>query len=341
MANCAYMMDSGDCKVEADKPSSGGAVVDKRRPEGDITITKAVGANAPNLFDDVFNIQYGLDQVAPIDGGPSPQLKIDGKCGPLTQKAIRDFQKKHFGWQGCDGRIDPGKQTLAKLNELRNRNVFPSLPLSLTVDNFLLAGMLQHAPYTRSCVNAAMANLTLAMNAADSDGGGLIGFDRDSRMKLVNRHFHIDEFSGLKRPVLQEIYEGYRFMLNVLDRPDAYCTLDTDDSGEKVSTVAFARLGGFFDKSDLTGKIVFRRGAYFATGIQDFAAFVFIHELKHYVETKGKGGHFGKGWYTDPTMTKLSKNDRITNCDSFAGFALEARNGDMARPGWLKSSVFR
>lgn len=335
------MLDNGDCKVEAAKPSSGPKGGDTRRPEGDITITKAVGANAPNLYDDVFNIQYGLDQVAPIDGGPSPQLKIDGKCGPITQKAIRDFQKKHFGWQGCDGRIDPGKRTLAKLNELRNRNVFPSLPLSLTVDDWLLVGMLQHVPHTKACINAAMANITLAMQAADSDLPGLIGPGRESRMKLVNRHFHIDDFSGEKRPILQKLYESYRFMLSVLDRPEAYFTLDTDDSGEKISTVAFARLGGFFDKNDLTGKIVFRRGSYFATGIADFAAFVFIHELKHFVETDKKGGHFGKGWYTDPAMQALKPQDRIANCDTFAGFALEARNGDMSRPGWVKSSVFR
>jgi hypothetical protein len=339
MGQCAYMLSDGNCKIGPDKSTNG--AVDPRRPEGDITITASVGQGGVNKFDDVWNIQYGLDQTAPIDGGPNPQLKIDGKCGPKTIQAIRDFQKKHFGWSGCDGRIDPAGQTLRKLNEVRNRFVFPSLPLSLKTDDWLLVGMLQHAPYTRSCVHAAMMNLTLAMQSADSDVPGMIGPGRESRMKLANRHFKVDGVAGPKRPALQKLYNTYSFMLSVLDRPEAYCTLDTDDSGEGISTVAFARLGGFFDKKDLTGKIIFRRGSYLATGIQDFAAFVFIHELKHYVETEGKGGHFGKGWYTDSTIDALRPEDRQANCDSFAGFALEARNGDMQRPGWLKSTVFR
>lgn len=40
------------------------------------------------------------------------------KTGPKTNGAIQSFQLKHFGWSGADGRVDPGRQTLAKLNEL-------------------------------------------------------------------------------------------------------------------------------------------------------------------------------------------------------------------------------
>lgn len=333
------MLDDGDCTVKPDTRSSNNQF-DPRRPEGDIVIAKSVGAGGTNIFDDVFNIQYGLDQVAPIDGGPSPQLVIDGKCGPKTIAAIREFQKKHFGWAGCDGRIDPGKQTLAKLNEKRNRNVFPTIPLSLKTDGFLLAGMLQHVPHTRACVHAAMTNISLAMNVADSTIPGLLGANRDSRMKLLNRHFRIDNFK-IRRPVLQKLHNIYGLMLNVLDRPEAFVTLDTDNTGENISSVAFARLGGFHDKNDLTGKIVFRRGVLFATGIPDFAAFIFIHELRHFVDQDGRNGHFGKGWVTDPGMQKLKETETILNCDTFAGFGLEARNGEMERPSYIRSTVFR
>ena len=333
------MLDDGDCKVKPDNRSPNNQF-DPRRPEGDIVITKAVGVGGSNIYDDVFNIQYGLDQVAPIDGGPSPQLVIDGKCGPKTIGAIREFQKKHFGYAGCDGRIDPGKQTLAKLNELRNRNVFPTIPLSLNTDGWLLTGMLQHVPHVRSCVNAAMLNISLAMNVADNTLPGLMGANRESRMKLLNKHFRIDNFKQ-RRPVLQKLYNIYGLMLNVLDRPEAYVTLDTDNSGENISSVAFARLGGFHDKNDLTGKIVFRRGVLFATGIPDFAAFIFIHELRHYVDQDGANGHFAKGWVTDPGMQALKEDKTILNCDTFAGFALEAKNGEMQGPSWVKTTVFR
>jgi hypothetical protein len=340
MADCAHMLDDGGCKVEPDRRPTN-QEFDPRRPEGDIVILKPVGQGGANVYDDVFDIQYALDQVAPIDGGPSPQLVIDGKCGPKTIGAIRDFQKKHFGWQGCDGRIDPGKQTLAKLNQLRNRNVFPTIPLSLKTEGFLLAGMLQHVPFIRACVHAAMANISMAMNVADNNFPGMMGATREGRMKLLNKHFRIDNFKSSKRPILQKMHDTYGFMLNVLDRPKAFTTLDTTNQGETISTVAFARLGGFFNKTDLTGKIVFRRGVLFATGIPDFAAFIFIHELRHFVAQDGSQGHFAKGWVTDKDMKELKEDKTILNCDTFAGFALEAKNGEMQRPSWVKTTVFR
>lgn len=327
---CAHMLDDGECKIAAAKPSGGG-VVDPRRPEGDIVIAKSVGQGGVNQQADVFNIQYGLDQVPPIDGGPTPPLKIDGLCGPKTIGAIRAFQQKHFGWAGCDGRIDPGKQTIAKLNEKRQRWIMPSLPLSLTTDGWLLADMLQHVPYTRSCVHAAMTKVQSAKL------GGLFG---GGSMALVEKHFRVGGRPNIDAD-LTKIYNIYSHMLSILDRPDVYCTLDTTDEGEFISTVAFARLGGFFDKSDLTGKIVFRRGAYFASGIPDFASFVFIHEMRHYVEQQGDIGHHGKGWVTDPGMQALGPEKTLFNCDTYAGFALEARNGEMQRPGWVRSTQFR
>jgi hypothetical protein len=331
IGDCALMQDNGDCKVEPAKNSS--SAFDPRRPEGDIVISKSVGMGGVNVFEDVFNIQYGLDQVAPIDGGPSPQLVIDGKCGPKTIGAIREFQKKHFGWAGTDSRVDPGKQTLSKINEKRNRNVFPTIPLSLTTEDFLLAGMLQHVPFTRSCVEAAIANINLALPAADLSGMP----EHDSTMGLLNRHFRVDNFAS-RRPVLQKMLTVYGFMLQVLDRPKEFITLDTTNAGEDISTVAFARLGGFHINQ---GKIVLRRGVLFATGIQDFAAFIFVHELRHFVDQDGAPGHFGKGWVTDPPMQALPETQTVLNCDTFAGFALEARNGIMERPQWVRSSVFR
>jgi hypothetical protein len=333
------MLDNGDCKVEPAKSPSGGPV-DPRRPVGPISITASVGQGGFNKPDDVFKIQYALDTVAPIDGGADPRLKLDSMCGPLTIKAIRDFQQKQFGWSGTDGRIDPGKQTLKRLNELKNDNVFPTLPLSFTTDDWLFVAMMQHIPHTKSCMEAARTNVQLAMNSVDSSSG-LIGPSRDERMSLLNRHFRIDSLPSPRIASLQKIYDIYGNMQQVLNKPDNFFTLDTDDSGEKISTVAFAPLGGFFDKNDLSGRIVFRRGVFFATGIPDFAAFVFIHELRHFVDREQQNGHFGKGWVTDPAMQALKTRDLLNNCDTYAGFALEAKNGIMDRPGWVRSSVFR
>jgi hypothetical protein len=343
MGKCSVMKTDGSCELLNDTPSGSKSPASGNRPSNDVKISAPVGLNSPNIYDDVFNIQYALDKVPPIDGGPSPQLVIDGKCGPKTVKAIQNFQLKHFGWSGADGKIEPNKQTHRKLIEISNRyDVYPTLPLDLKTDDWFLAAMMQHVPYTVTCIHAAMAKILLAMQAADSPSpGGLLGsFGREERMSLLNRHFTIDGFPAPRRRILQRLYDIYGYMLNVLNRPDNYFTLDTDNSGERISTVAFARLGGFFS-TDATGKIVFRRGAYFATGIQEFAAFVFIHELRHFVERESEHGHFAKGWITDPGMQALLPSQKIYNCDTFAGFALEARNGIMERPSWIKSSVFR
>ena len=96
-----------------------------------------------------------------------------------------------------------------------------------------------------------MTNISLAMNVADNTLPGLMGANRESRMKLLNKHFRIDNFKQ-RRPVLQKLYNIYGLMLNVLDRPEAYVTLDTDNSGENISSVAFARLGGFHDKNKMS-----------------------------------------------------------------------------------------
>jgi peptidoglycan hydrolase-like protein with peptidoglycan-binding domain len=73
---------------------------------------------AKNTPVDVRAIQELLNGVPPEQGGPSPKLTVDGKCGPQTQKAIQQFQLKHFGWKLADGRVDPNGPALAKMNEL-------------------------------------------------------------------------------------------------------------------------------------------------------------------------------------------------------------------------------
>lgn len=82
-----------------------------------VQISASVGLKGINRHDDVVEIQKLLNKIQKSDGGPDPKLKVDGKAGPKTNGAIQSFQLKHFGWSGADGRVDPGKQTLAKLNE--------------------------------------------------------------------------------------------------------------------------------------------------------------------------------------------------------------------------------
>jgi hypothetical protein len=81
------------------------------------TISATVGRASANRHDDVVTVQELLNQVPPDEGGPQPVLTVDGLCGPKTNAAIQKFQLHHFGWGGADGRVEPGRQTIAKLNE--------------------------------------------------------------------------------------------------------------------------------------------------------------------------------------------------------------------------------
>lgn len=93
------------------------------------SISAPVGIGSPNRADDVRTIQELVNKV-PLDQGGLPddkKLVVDGICGPKTQDAISKFQLKHFGWKGADGKIEPGKQTLAKLNDFDKP--IPSAPV--------------------------------------------------------------------------------------------------------------------------------------------------------------------------------------------------------------------
>ena len=89
-------------------------------------IAGAVGLGGANRATDVAVVQYLLDCVPVLRGGPAPELAIDGLCGPKTAAAIRNFQRAN----GCpqDGRVDPGGPTfraLSAYDPYPNRNLPP------------------------------------------------------------------------------------------------------------------------------------------------------------------------------------------------------------------------
>ncbi|MFC5607338.1 peptidoglycan-binding domain-containing protein [Variovorax soli] len=76
-------------------------------------ILASVGLGGSNLVNDVVTIQSMLNNVPTGNGGPAPKLEQDGKCGPLTVGAIRNFQWAQFKF--ADGRVDAGQRTLERL----------------------------------------------------------------------------------------------------------------------------------------------------------------------------------------------------------------------------------
>jgi hypothetical protein len=82
------------------------------------SISAPVGLSSPNYPSDVKTVQELLNKVPQHQGGlpPDKKLATDGACGSKTRDAISKFQLKHFGWSGADCKVEPNKQTLAKLN---------------------------------------------------------------------------------------------------------------------------------------------------------------------------------------------------------------------------------
>jgi hypothetical protein len=81
-----------------------------------------VGKEGLNKAQDVSVIQSllngALERESKFRDAGIKKLKVDGKCGPLTCKAIQAFQEKVLGWSGkaVDGTVHPDRMTWRALN---------------------------------------------------------------------------------------------------------------------------------------------------------------------------------------------------------------------------------
>ena len=71
------------------------------------------GANA--TAQDVMTVQYLPNCVPANQGGPTPELAVDGIVGPKTIAAIVGFQSRLT--PAPDGRVDPGGPTITCLQK--------------------------------------------------------------------------------------------------------------------------------------------------------------------------------------------------------------------------------
>ena len=89
------------------------------------SISGSVGRGGRNFpAADVMTVQYLLNCVPGSQGGPTPELVVDGVVGPKTIAAIEGFQRKNTGI--ADGRVDPGGATL---RALQARDPYPGQAL--------------------------------------------------------------------------------------------------------------------------------------------------------------------------------------------------------------------
>ncbi len=87
-------------------------------------IQGSVGKSGVNGSQSVLIVQYLLNCVPAANGGPVPELVVDGIAGPKTIAAIERFQKAHFS--SADGKVDAKGNTLKALQQY---DPFPQIPL--------------------------------------------------------------------------------------------------------------------------------------------------------------------------------------------------------------------
>jgi len=301
-----------------------------------VVISAPVGAGykAKNFFADVKSIQRALNLVHPSDGGASPMLKIDGICGNKTKGAIQKFQLKHFGWAGADSVIEPGKQTLDKLNELLTLVVQEPATMEDLIrawglsPDFVMPFMTESFTQARSWVLAARAALLTPTGT-----------------KLLAKHFLFDQQAN-QPGALAHITLTLDRMQQVFQRPGGLwgaSAFQPEPVFSASENWAWTTPGGYFKggqsaraKHTGTGQtVVIRFDTIYVTPLFVLTSgivrsFVIVHELAHFVSQIPS--ITDRGYYHRGTVHGLTARQRLENADSFAMFVFEAATGSPTSP---------
>ncbi|MBK7926265.1 MAG: peptidoglycan-binding protein [Bryobacterales bacterium] len=349
----------GTCKklTSLDSLGNGGGGVTPPGPTpggGPVTIKFPVGINGRNEALDVLNIQVALIQVGPANGGQTPDFAIDGICGPKTKAAIQKFQLQHFGWKGCDGLIEPGKQTLAKLNELLGHGGGGGIPILGTgpggAAKQALLPATPAAPPTElqkgialalKWILAAQTNVISAIpyvNSKDTPGPFQV-FGREFRMRQLNNHFLIDK-TPAKMANTRFVLKTFDRMRQVFERPGGLwgeAAFEKDPLNDNT-VFAYTWWGGFFKggqhRVEKQHKI--RLDSIFLSPpfnplIEERKAFTIIHELAHFVgHPEFIDDHAYNFQGQMKKINNLPPHLKLLNAESYSNFAYEVANGKPA-----------
>lgn len=330
------------------QPSSGNGA------GGAIVIGAPVGIGGANLPNDVSTIQDALNRVSPASGGAVPPLVVDGVCGPKTRSAIQQFQLKQFGWSGADGKINPGGQTITRLNEILGAGARPldrpgKHPAvdDAQANEIFKTAMTVSLMTARRWILAARTNIDAALVYVDEPADApsvLPSFSRAEKMRLVNRYFKIDELRAeQRRVVLERIRYVYTTMLQMFERPGGLWgakAFEIDSTGvtykETPNAVAHTDTGGYFKsgqsnqfQKELRGDSIFfvrENIAYFSN--LDRGTATIVHELAHFCGDARVDWEIhdydAYGEPEDPRLAKLTLAQRIRHADTYARFAKSA-----------------
>lgn len=303
-----------------------------------ITITASVGLRGTNRATDAAAIQNALNQIQPAMGGANPKLAEDGKCGALTQSAIRAFQQRQFG--ESDSRVDPGQRTLARLNAILSASgVVESFAASLSAAPTLVDKAEEVRLAAKLWVKQALANLFVArpIYAGTIKPPGVNPFKA-----RVDTHFHLER-SGDPVRMIDQIIATFRLMEKALAMAPLF---EADATGS--TKIAYSFRGGLHvapgTMSGETGVFNRRKDRIYLCAIFDTLfpksrTAVVVHELAHFVG--GAANSYDQiddladelprfsGWpnKSPHNYEMLTPEEAVHNASSYATYAIHAFYG--------------
>jgi hypothetical protein len=321
-----------------------------------VTIGRSVGAGGANIAADVRTIQDALNDIPSESGGPDAALTVDGIVGPLTLRAIKNFQQTHVSI--VDSRIDPDGPTLAAINAELTAGVPVASqgigaaattrgrrkPEFLPPDPEIIVAVTALIGKVRDLIRAANFQLLIANPFVTNQKLKIpqepLQASARRSLELLDRVFSLGKFNN-PRPPFENIKRAFRNMDVALNRsfeiapliapvlfvPNTHISMEVN--------LAYAAFGGAFLTSEVklaglnepADRIYICRRFLSEPPLEQLATLV--HELAHYVSGQPvkiidivKDGRITKN--TAP-FDALKPEDKIRSAEHYSFFSIVAR----------------
>lgn len=300
-----------------------------------LTAPVGLGPKARNYPHEVTAIQRGLNALYLADRGTNERLAVDGLCGPKTRRVIHQFQVRQFGPAQADTLIEPGRQTLARLNELlATRPVVAATledyaaRLGLPVESLRLA-LEQSFSLARDWIRAGYYRTT----APHGD-------------PLVRKYFQLPGQSAPDR-ALDQVRRIFARLHHFFQRPGGIwgeAVFEPEPVFRWNGDRAWTTPGGYLLPGQTavathpTGaQFTIRLDTVYYTGrflmeTSECRAFVIVHELCHLVGGIGEITDSHGYAHRPPGIEQLTPAQRLTTTDCYAMLAFEAGTGRDVSP---------
>jgi hypothetical protein len=304
-------------------------------PGGVVRIDAPVGDGwlAKNSPSDVAIIQKALSNLLPEDRGGIVISSVDGVCGQKTKNSIYNFQKKHFGLNGADRLIEPGKRTILKLNEV------------LQAKSFSAASLDDYCRFLGLPTQAVTATLGASFQLARQWIAA--GFNRTLNPNLdplVEKYFQISRQGNpvtARGQVASVIGLLHRFFNHAGELWGEAAFVPEPIIQAGPSTYAWTTAGGYFQGGEVgyvpagsPERLVPIRfdAIYYTTRFILFMntqqrAFSIVHELCHFVSNNPRIVDFAYAHKQPADFANMAPARRLQNTDHYAMLCYEAGTG--------------